>query len=302
MDRELETFKTAVNLVAYAQSQGYQLNRRRSTQISAVLSHSDGHKIVVSRFPDGHWVYFTVGDDGRDSGSIIDFVKNRLNLNLGQVRKHLRDWAPGSIPINAMPELKIPKPLDRERIQKVFSEFRPFSQSRYLQIERKIDDTILLDKRFRGTIFENAAGEIIFAHHDESGLCGFERKGPAGAWFSAGGARALWSANVLPGDDTIVITESPIDALSHYQLFPNPAAQFVATCGAPGPEQWKQLLRTIDRLPNSRVVAAFDADETGDNLADKVRVIVGDSRFRRARPPQFKDWNEELIGEGRAKK
>ena len=89
-DAELDTFKKAIDLRAYAAGQGFELDRKESWRGSSVMRHSNGEKIIIKLDQkDAHYVYFSVHND-RDNGSIIDFVQNRQNLSIGAVRKELR--------------------------------------------------------------------------------------------------------------------------------------------------------------------------------------------------------------------
>ena len=90
-DPELESFKTSIDLRAYAASEGYTLDRKESWRGSAVMRHANGDKVIIKRDADGHYVYFSVRDD-RDHGTVIDFAQNRLRLSLGELRKTLRPW------------------------------------------------------------------------------------------------------------------------------------------------------------------------------------------------------------------
>ena len=92
MDAELESFKSRIDLRAYAAArEGYQLDRRESWQGSAVMRDARGDKIIVKRDAGGHYVYFSIRRDD-DNGSIIDFVQYRQSFSLGAVRKELRPW------------------------------------------------------------------------------------------------------------------------------------------------------------------------------------------------------------------
>src|ERR1700739_4248066 len=91
MDAELESFKTRIDLRAYAAAHGYQVDKRESWRGSVVMRNGRGDKIIIKRDSDEHYVYFSVRDD-RDHGSVIDFVQFRQNLSLGAVRKELRPW------------------------------------------------------------------------------------------------------------------------------------------------------------------------------------------------------------------
>ena len=91
-DAELNSFKTSIDLRAYAAGQGYQLDAKASWRGTSVMRHPlSNDKVIIKRGMDGHFVYFSVRDD-RDNGSIIDFVQNRQRLSLGAVRKELRPW------------------------------------------------------------------------------------------------------------------------------------------------------------------------------------------------------------------
>ena len=89
--KQLEKFKTEINLVEYATSIGYKYLRDESSSVSAVLRHDAGDKIVVVTDTGDRGLYFSLKND-RDKGTIIDLVQRRRNLNLGEVRKELRPW------------------------------------------------------------------------------------------------------------------------------------------------------------------------------------------------------------------
>ena len=110
MDAELESFKTNIDLRAYAAAQGYQLDRKESWRGTSVMRHPTSHdKVIIKRGMDGHYVYFSVRDD-RDNGSIIDFVQFRQGLSLGAVRKELRPWiGQPPVPVPPFPSSTKPK-------------------------------------------------------------------------------------------------------------------------------------------------------------------------------------------------
>ncbi len=83
-DDEFEKFKKEVNLSEFAASRGYALDRHESSRNSAVMRHPNGDKIIIAKNEaSGDWIYFSVRD-GRDHGTIIDFLKNR-GESLGEV-------------------------------------------------------------------------------------------------------------------------------------------------------------------------------------------------------------------------
>lgn len=112
---ELERFKREINLVAFAEAQGYELDRQESSRSSVVMRHSGGDKIVIATNENGHGIYFSVRDE-TDNGSVIDFLQYRQGLSLGHVRKALREWitAPFSFPI-APKSYPKPEPIHADR-------------------------------------------------------------------------------------------------------------------------------------------------------------------------------------------
>src|SRR5262245_4018664 len=109
---ELSAFKRDINLIEFATSCGYELERAASSRCSAVLSHKCGDKIIVAKDLDSHWIFFSVRDD-RDNGTIVDFIQHRQGGTLGDVRKILRPWlktAPSPAPrvqyVGPLPDLK----------------------------------------------------------------------------------------------------------------------------------------------------------------------------------------------------
>ena len=139
MDEELESFKTRIDLRAYAASQGYQEDRRNSYQGSTCLRHpASDDKIFVKRDADGHYVYFSVRDD-RDNGTIVDFVGKRLRLNLGMLRRELRPWL-GAPPVSVPHFASLPKTSkDRLKVETAYARMKDASTGHpYLEQHRAI--------------------------------------------------------------------------------------------------------------------------------------------------------------------
>ena len=78
-DCELDAFKRDIDLRQFAESLGYQIDRRESWRGSAVLRRA-ADKIVVKRNGNGHYVFFSLRDDD-DNGTVIDFVQRRQHLS-----------------------------------------------------------------------------------------------------------------------------------------------------------------------------------------------------------------------------
>lgn len=297
-DNELEQFKSQINLVAYAQSLGYQVDRTESSRNSKVLRHENGDKIVVATGQNGHGIYFSVRDS-RDNGSIIDFVQKRTEASLGQIRKTLRPWlgGPGMSPTHPnSPEAKpLPTNRDRQQVMLTFAQTRPARHHSYLA-SRGIADPTLADPRFRGKIRQDAKGNAVFPHHNNEGLAGYELKNKDYTGFAAGGIKALWHSTNLDSAQQIVIVESAIDALSHAQLHDTPEAAYASISGQLSDHQRDLLRRVFTDAANRKamIIIATDNDAAGESLAGEIqRLIPAHGLFSRS-TPQSKDWNDDL--------
>jgi hypothetical protein len=301
VDSELESFKTNIDLRAYAAGQGYQFDRKESWRGTSVMRHPvSNDKVIVKRGMDGHYVYFSVRDD-RDNGSIIDFVQFRQGLSLGAVRKELRPWIgqpPVAVP--AFPALhKTEK--DRMKVEATWARMKDAVDGHPYLEQRALPPALLALERFAGRIRRDDKGNAIFPHFDTEGLSGYELKGPNGfTGFSSGGSKALWLSQEFPDDHRLVLCESAIDALSHVILFPDNRARYGSIGGKPNPQQPELIRAAIARMPvGSEIVSAMDADEDGAKLTAVVRRAFelsgrGDLRFAVHEPFGFKDWNDQL--------
>lgn len=297
-DSELEAFKTAIDLRAYAADHGYQLDRKESWRGSSVMRHSNGDKIIIKRGSDGHYIYFSVRQDN-DNGSIIDFVQNRLRMSLGAVRKELRPWI--GLQATPSPYPALPKTAkDRIRVETEFARMHKAKSYPYLERERAIPAGLLQHQRFAGRIRIDGRGNAVFPHFDGDGLCGFEIKNSGFTGFSSGGTKGLWHSNDELTDNRFVICESAIDGLSHAALFPDDHVRYASIGGQVNPVQPELIRAAIAAMPaNSEIVSAMDADEEGGKLAGVVRrafevVARDDLRFSLHEPFGHKDWNDQL--------
>jgi hypothetical protein len=299
-DPELESFKTQIDLRAYAASQGFQLDGKESSRGSTVLRHPDGDKIIIKRdAADGHYVYFSVhrGDD--KGGSIIDFVQVRQGLSLGAVRKELRPWIGASpVPVPSFQPLQKTS-RDRMKVEAEYAKMQDAPAHPYLEGERALPSSLLQHERFAGRIRIDR-GNAIFPHFDAEGICGFEKKNVGYTGFSSGGVKGLWLSHELPDDKRLVVCESAIDALSHAVLFPDEHARYASISGKPNPIQPELIRAAIARMPvGTEIISAMDADEDGVKLSavvQKAFELTGrqDLRYAVHEPFGFKDWNDQL--------
>ena len=297
-DAELESFKTAIDLRAYAATQGYVLDRKESWRGSAVMRHANGDKVIIKRDGDGHYVYFSVRDD-RDHGTIIDFAQHRKHLGFGDLRKELRPWIGRSSEELPYPPL-VTTTKDRLRVEKLYAKMHEALRHPYLENERAIPASLLQSDRFSECIRIDGRGNAVFPHFDRQGLCGYELKNEGFTGFASGGTKGLWLSCERPDDNRLVFCEAAIDALSHAVLFPDAHARYASFGGQVSPFQRELVRMAAAAMPvKAKIVAATDADMEGGKLAAVVREAVAltgrdDLGLVLHQPDGFKDWNDRL--------
>lgn len=310
-NHELETFKSQINLVQYALSQGYSVDPKRTSQNSTYMRHSGtDERIVVATAASGHGVYFTIGEGG-DSGTIIDFVQNKQGLNLGQVRKALRPFAGITKPNSAVKTAQAviekdpstyAKPLPiadaqlrLERLRAEYVSLTPYDKKDYLLSRGLTEETLFL---FSKQTRQDERSNACFLHRNaKGGVIGWEKKNKGFTGFSSGGNKGLFIQKLDSNPtQTVILFESAIDAMSFYELgHAQEGDEYIAIGGAPSPEQQQMLL---DRIKSSgaHVCIAFDKDAAGDSLAGRIATLLEQNNITSERiTSQFKDWNEDLT-------
>jgi hypothetical protein len=302
-DSELDAFKREIDLRQFAVSLGYEKDRRESWRGSTVLRRG-ADKIIVKRNGNGHYVFFSVRDDG-DNGTLIDFLQRRQNLSLGAVRQILRPWIGRPATPLQFPALEPTSP-NRMRVECAYRRMANAERYPYLEHERCVPAGVLLSPRFAGRMRIDSRGNTVFPHFDAVGLCGYEIKNRRFTGFAAGGEKGLWFSHTRCDDRRLILAESAIDALSHAALFPDAEDQtrYASLGGKPSSRQTGLVQATIARLPKRpEIVAAFDADEMGRKLLDVIREAVAsvartgrsDLVFKGQLPTQEgEDWNMVL--------
>ena len=270
MDNELSRFKIQINLIDYAASFGYQIDKQKSIK-SCKIMRKDSAKIGISTDLDGHGVFYDFRTE--KGGSIIDFVKYETGKNLGQIRQELRPW----IGIGCLSSKKIfnhPKPpktsKNRQKVVIRFSITKSIETHRYIE-SRCIKQSILKSKRFLGRIYEDYYGNAIFPHYDHNGITGYSIVNYNFKGFSKDGDRGLWFSKYSTDDKQIVICESVVDALSYHQLKGDDFSCYFSIDGQITQKQLLLIDSLISKNQNKKIVLAFDNDQAGQKYISQIQ-------------------------------
>ena len=270
-------------------SYGYEYIESKSAYNKAILSHESGDKIVVVTDESDRGLYFSFLDDW-DKGTIIDFVQNHRNLNLGEVRKELRPWLNRGVRDEVG---RKPQPMSKERISLIqeFLEFSVLKSHPYLT-ELGISDSTLNSDRFIGRIAVDEKNNLIFPHYDRDGISGYSIDNLEKRGKREDGTKALWKSNSQPDDRRLVITNNAIDALSYHQLFPHNHTRYISIEGTLTDYQKELIVNAIAELSHAEneVIIATGNDEKNilASLADN------DVGVRLHQPENTGSWNECL--------
>ncbi|MEP3480571.1 MAG: DUF3991 and TOPRIM domain-containing protein [Fuerstiella sp.] len=293
-----------IDLCQYAASRGFVVDRKQSSRASAVMRHSNGDKLIISKQPNGQYVYFNA--KGNDNGTIIDLIQTRDRVKLGEVRKMLRPWLnSGYSPPLDPPAFQInlqPSEHDAAHVLAAWMKAQPVNGThRYLEEDRCIPAHILQHEIFRDRIRVDQRRNSVFPHFCKSGLCGFEIKNRGFTGFSPGGVKGLACSRPQPDDNHMVVCETAIDMLSYAALNGTQGNRFFSTAGQISPMQAECLRSAAEKMPHgATVILAFDNDEGGHNLSAHIsEALIGTGRIITNEFPPIAgmDWNDVLQGE-----
>ena len=224
-------------------------------------------------------------NQGVGGGGAIDLVMHMQQVGFGQALQWLEDRFGTAAPAQpaslvTAPAWTLPPPALHHwpRVE------------RYLVQERQLPPSLLTPLVQVGTIYADARGNAVFLLGDTPATAvGAELRGTTSQHWRgmAPGSRKDRAFFSVSADfpQAIVLCESAIDALSCHRL--HPTYRCLSTAGARPDPAWLTALLPLG-LP---VFCAFDADPTGDAMAN--RMIELHPSVRRLRPP-LKDWNDAL--------
>lgn len=305
-EAELLKFKTDINLAEFAISYGFSIDFEKCTKANIqreknIVLKNGRDTILVSR--DHTWKFW---DTSRDKlthkdvgGDIISFVQwQRPGLNIGEVRKELRSHSSALPPTPTKQQNKTQTPEKNiEAVRTFISQRKPAQASPYIE-GRGISKETINHGLFKNKILVGFNGAVIFPHHDASGLCGYEYRGPDIRGFSKDGIKGLWYSQIPSQLDKIIFTESSIEALSHYQLNKPENVAYFSAGGNWTPETGQLIQRVMKKYSDAKIVAAFNHDNGGLIQTNKLELLakeIGSVVIREMPKIKGQDWNQALV-------
>ncbi|MCG8618749.1 MAG: DUF3991 and toprim domain-containing protein [Desulfobacterales bacterium] len=291
-----------INLTEFAASIGYRINKKKSSEHSVTMVRGDSKLIIAKNINNGHWIYFERGVNS-NHGTIIDLCEHEFGRNLGKIRKRLSPWKGFKKRKRTNPDYfqKKVTPCSYDKLS-MLSEFskleclHPVAKAtEFLTNERMISFEIIFGKRFSGQIFTDKYNNVCFPHRNlNKDVVGWEKRNQNN-WkgFPEGGTKAGWFSNRKRTDNSFVITESGIDTLSLYELFPERLKHTwcISTSGGFG-KPTLDLIQAAHERFKQRVIVAVDNDKDGRFYEEEIKNMVGEIEIIR---PNGKDFNDDLM-------
>ncbi|MEM9298127.1 MAG: toprim domain-containing protein [Bacteroidota bacterium] len=295
---DFKALKEQVDLLQYAAYLGYKIDKKKSTKTSIAMRKDNSDKVIISK-SNGIWIYFSVYDDS-DNGTILDFIKNRTGRSIYQIGKELEGWIGKNVNVSNQyePYLK-EKEYDPERVKRLFSYYRPTFNNGYLHT-RGITNNILCSARFQNRVFQDQFKNAVFPHFKKGIVCGLELKGDQTSLFIRGSEKTLWRSNRLLHDNTLIIAEAPIDAMSYHIIHGLEHGFYTATSGGLSPRQLEIIKNMVSEFSWIRsVILATDNGKGGDKIASRIENVIRNTTYqgtieRHSPDKRGYDWNDVL--------
>ncbi|MBC6992514.1 hypothetical protein H9I52_22720 [Hymenobacter sp. BT491] len=258
--------------------------------------------MIIYQAPSGDYRYFNRADD-RDQGDVISFIKNRLeNPRIPGITASPGKNVWASVLDNARRFLQLPEPQRKRspQLQQAITPVQrgdqyvpdfllqttPLTDTRYLSARGLREETLGNDC-FKGRILNHVHEgvsktgqpyQVVHTafpqvYHDK--IVGLESKaqGLPGQAADALTSSALWLSNSTAKTHTLLVLESALDALSHYQL-QQPTHAMYASCSGPLTDNQVVELKRLITNQNLKTVKPAFANTLAGHVCD-TRLITG---------------------------
>jgi hypothetical protein len=274
-----QTARQNLSIIQVAEHLGYAYNKAKG-QIKPQYEHPNGDKIIVSNPHENSIQMYFNRDASSDKGSVIDFIKNRLNQfsgiayqkDMDGVNQVLRQFkAIDPIPIT---QTVAPKPIEKQPFKGQDFQIKPFDAPHYPYFISRGLSSQTLDKfkNYIAIVKDNAHAyyNIGFPYKNEKNeLVGYELRNHnfKGHARNSNKESGVWMANFAAANGLtrqVFLFESAIDAMSFYQLFKN-TFDFdnAALISFGGGVAHKQIDTVLNTFPQAKYYSGFDNDVNG---------------------------------------
>ncbi len=309
-DKEIKVINSTVDIGLVAESLGFKLGKDKSSVNSRSYTR-DSDRIVVRnspRYPGQEYYSLGKSREEGDCGPAFNFVYFREGKqNMGKTRQILRPYIgtlDGTVPV-AMRTTEEEAPEDRSEEWEALNETPLAIKKHVVNHLYKMGLTRETLKTFQGLVRADLSRNACFASRLHNGrVVGWSIRGTQDKKFRSNhGTKALFWGPQGKEAEYLVVCESPLDALSYWQLFHEEVDVAVsATSGNTG--DYMSVLLLARELGAKQVIVATDADAAGQKQGEALASVLIDAGIPwfYHRPPAIdgvreKDWNKYLLAQ-----
>jgi hypothetical protein len=316
LKQDLRTIKRMDLLAYFIEAHDYQKNNRKSSAKWPRVDHRDGTKLLLHQ--DKGIYYYQSLNDEQDKGTIVDYLLRRGCKDEKEVlAKVLGGYLSKQEYVRLNQEQPWPEGeqrSDESRRDPAFyqreaqAEFNKFG--RHCYGETYLEDRGIEPATYQGIqgVKANFLGAIFCLYREvdiqgQGKLCStikyFPGEEGSKKYFQKSHPRGLSVIRPSGEIKEILFTESPIDALSHKQLYGTKHTLYLSTCGNLKKEIADGLEVILIQAQEQSILVklGFDGDEKGREMAQQVAAIASKHGLacQMVFPKVGKDWNEMLV-------
>jgi len=309
--KTFQDFRSQISIIELAISIGYKLNKRDGLKWPVLKDGISGEKIIiVNPRSSSNQGYFNPNDP-KDKGTLINFIKNRLGSifpyessksEMSNINSVLYNYQNLDIPEKSAYRSNFEKLIENYSSKefKLPEGITELKNPEYLY-SRGVESQTLNNTAFKGKIFNVRIGEydnIGFPYYDaEDKIVGYEIRNKQYKHMVEGSKRSscVWHSNIPNKLDFVLLTESPIDALSYHQLKGKKNTLYVAFAGAVGDDQittLKSIIKGANSGSDFKFISAVDNDKAGRRYTEKFKTAFSENLI--VDTPLLNDFNEDL--------
>ena len=312
MNYTYDELRSRISILDFAQAHGYTVNRKKGLRWP-VLEHASGDKvIIINPRHSQNQGYFNPNQDN-DKGTLIQFVANRLGWLFPQNQAESKSWNVNQVlhqwlnmPFrDRLYQSKVLLPSRHgDKVESALfnkSLLKPLKDMRWLQ-SRGISKETIESPLFRGCILEcRIKGHVNTAFpyktSSKGEIVGAEVRNQLFKGHMTGShkSKSIWFSEAMPDCQRMVICESALDCLSHYELTKDPRNMYISFGGQLTKGQMviiRKLQIDLSKNQEIDVLIGVDMDQKGEEYSMMLsREFPNTKRITTER----KDQNETLM-------
>jgi len=260
------------------------------------MVHPEWEELLLVYLQKGEFRYYNPSHPS-DSGSVLDFLTFRINRFEIQQKQSLWEKLLHLISNFDMNSFSMPKKAQQLKEVKIPEHF---FLAGLTECDHKvfgkcgISEKTLKSETFSSRIWtmgnvlcfplQDRRGKVIGQFQEQNGNSGFLKYGDQG--------RGIWLGNIRKGQKAIIVVQHPLDALSHYELYPSEQILYIALPGKLHREQLDSIQRLAEEQHIKKILIGFPNTVKG-LLRDFVSL---EQRIRRSLPAKIgQDLSQEQV-------